>query len=121
MKRLTHLVLLSLVLQFTGMAGICAPTQTPAAHDCCTPSESKAPVRPQTTVPECCFVTAFHEQGTMGQTASNSQDATPDLQLAQRGSAEPALAQTFRFDREVITHPVSPPLSPLKQSCLLLI
>lgn len=121
MKRLTHLVLLALVMQFSGMAGLCVPAQAPAAHDCCTPSEQKVPARPQTTVPECCFVTAFHEQGSMGQTASTSQDATPDLQLAQRGPVELTVAQTFRFGREVITHPVSPPLSPLKQSCLLLI
>jgi hypothetical protein len=121
MKRLAHVVLMALVLQFTGIAGICAPTQTPAAHDCCTTPGQSRPVSPPTTVPECCFVTAFHQQGSIGQTQSTSQDAAQELLVAEPAPAQPAVYQPSAFYRQSVTHPVSPPINPLRQSCLLLI
>ena len=121
MKRLAHIVLMALVLQFTGIAGICAPAQTPAAHDCCAPSEQKHPVTPQRTVPECCFVTAFHQQGSIGQTQTTSESAAQELLVADLAPVQPAVYQPSAFYRQSITHPVSPPISPLQHSCLLLI
>jgi hypothetical protein len=121
MRRLAQLVLLALVMQFTGMAGFCAPPQAPAAHDCCTPSSEKDQAHPQTTMPECCFVTAFHEQGSLGQRQTTSEDVAPDVQLAPRRPLQPIPAPNAHFDRTILEHPVSPPFDPLKQSCLLLI
>ena len=121
MKRLGYVVLMALVLQLTGIAGICAPTQTPAAHDCCAPSEQNRPVAPQRTVPECCFVTAFHQHGSIGQTQSTSENAAQELLVAERSSAPPPVYRPSALFRHGVTHPVSPPISPLRQSCLLLI
>jgi hypothetical protein len=119
MKRLTQLVLLALVMQFTGMAGLCAPTQAPAEHDCCAPEST--PVRPQTTMPECCFVTAFHEQGSLGQRQTTSEEGAPDIALVPRTPSAPELTHIRQFAPSTSEHPESPPISPLKQSCLLLI
>lgn len=121
MKRLSHVVLMALVMQLTGIAGICAPAQAPAAHDCCTPSGQNRPVSPQTTVPECCFVTAFHQHGSIGQTQSNSETAAQELLVVERAPAQPPVYRPSALFRHGVTHPVSPPVSPLRQSCLLLI
>ena len=121
MRRLSYIVLVALVLQLTGIAGICASTQTPAAHDCCTPSEQSRPVSPQTTVPECCFVSAFREHGSIGQTQSTSENAAQELLVAERAPAQPPVYRPSFIHRQLVTHPVSPPISPLRQSCLLLI
>lgn len=121
MKRLGHVVLMALVLQLTGIAGICAPTQTPSAHDCCAPSEQNRPVTPQRTLPECCFVTVFHEQVSTGQIKSTSEIAAQELLVGARAPAQPPVYRPSALFRHGVTHPVSPPISPLRQSCLLLI
>ncbi len=121
MKRLGHVVLMALVMQLTGIAGLCAPAQTPAAHDCCAPSEQSSPVAPKRTVPECCFVTAFHEQVSSGQTRTNSGSAAREMLVAECAPAPPAVYRPSAIYRQRIAHPVSPPISPLRQSCLLLI
>ena len=121
MKRLCHAVLIALVMQLTGVAGICTPAQASAEHDCCTPSEQSHPRTPQRTVPECCLVTAIQERRLTSQTESTSEDATPKLQLTDRVSAQVPPYQPGAIIRQRVNHPVSPPLSPLRQSCLLLI
>ena len=121
MKRLGHVVLMALVIQLTGMVGLCAPAQAPSEHDCCPPSEQSRPVTPQSNVPQCCLVTAFHERKSVGQTQSTSEDATPNVQVAERADLKPALYRPAATWVQRASHPVSPPLSPLKQSCLLLI
>ena len=119
MKRFGHLVLLALVLQLTGVAGVCAPAQPTAGHDCCTPSEQRAPAK---NTPECCYVSAFREQGSVGQTKSESENLVPDLALAERLPAPSAIAPEHNFlPIGQVTHPVSPPITPLQQTCLLLI
>lgn len=121
MKRLGHVVLVALVIQLTGMLGICAPARASAEHDCCTPSEQNHSRTPQRTVPECCLVTAIQERRSTSQTQSTSEDATPKLQLTDRVSAQPPAYQPATIIRQRVNYPVSPPLSPLRQSCLLLI
>jgi len=121
MKRLGHVVLMALVIQLTGMVGLCAPVQAPAEHDCCTPPEQNRPVTPQRTVPQCCLVTAFHERKSIGQTQSVSEDAAPELQPAGRTSLKPELYRPAATWVQRAGHPVSPPLGPLSQSCILLI
>lgn len=120
-KRLCHAVLIALVMQLTGIAGICAPARTSAEHDCCTPSEQNHPRTPQRAVPECCLVTAIQERRSTSQTQSTSEDVTPKLQLTDRVSAQPPVYRPFGIYHQNVTHPVSPPISPLRQSCLLLI
>ncbi len=121
MKRLGYVVLMALVMQLTGVAGLCAPTQTPAEHDCCTPPEQNRPVAPQRTVPECCLVTVFHEQVSTGQTKSTSESAPQEMLVVERAPAQPAVYRPSAIFRQSNTHPVSPPISTLRQSCLLLI
>jgi hypothetical protein len=121
MKRLGYSILVALVMQLTGIAGLCAPPQTPAEHDCCTPSEQDRPVAPQRTVPECCLVTVFHEQVSTGQTKPASESASQEMLVVERAPAQPPVYRLSAIYRQNVSHPVSPPISPLRQTCLLLI
>ena len=122
MKRLGHVVLMVLVLQLTGVAGLCAPVAPKAEHDCCVPSQEKSPARTTSPVPECCFVSAFREHGSLAQTKATTEHVTQDSPAAEY-SPLPLLTSPARYTagRWWVAHPVSPPITPLRQTCLLLV
>ena len=121
MKRMGHIVLLALVIQITGVLGVCSPSQPEAAHDCCAPSETGVPISQPASAPDCCLVSAVREHGSVIPTKSESGNAALELTLAARHIAEPNFQVRFSAKAHIFAHPVSPPISPLKQSCLLLI
>ena len=125
MKRSVHIVLVALVLQLSGVLGVCAPltnTASKAEHDCCTPPAQKAPSRETAPIPYCCLVATFHEQGSIGQTKPTSENTTQDLAVAKRTPAPlNFVSRRDASERWLVAHPVSPPVSPLRQTCLLLI
>ena len=121
MGRFGQIGLMVLVLQLTGMAGVCAPTApAKAEHDCCTPAQKKAPAR--TTSPECCSVALFREHGSLVQTKVTTEHVTKDSPAVEY-SPLPALTSPERYTSRGwwVAHPVSPPITPLRQTCLLLI
>jgi hypothetical protein len=120
MRCFGQIVLMVSVLQLTGMAGVCAPMPLRAGHDCCTPAQEKVPSR--TTSPECCFVSAFREHGSLVQTKVTTEHVTKDSPAAEY-SPLPVLTSPVRYTagRWGGAHAVSPPITPLRQTCLLLI
>ena len=127
MKRSVHITLVALVLQLTGVVGVCTPltnAASKAAHDCCTPPGQKAPPRATAPIPECCLIATLRERGSIGQIKPTSEKAAADLAMEEHAPA--SLRFTPRGDAAegwLVAHPVSPPppVSPLQQSCLLLI
>jgi len=121
-KRFGHLVLVALVLQLTGVVRVCAPDQPMAAHDCCAPPDQKSSAPSASSVPECCFMSAVRERGSLAPAKVASEHVT-QVSQATRQSPLPAIALSERSSAGLwrVSHPVSPPISPLFQTCLLLI
>lgn len=120
MRCFGQIVLLVSVLQLAGMAGVCAPAPRGTGHDCCTPAQEKVPSR--TTSPECCVVSAFREHGSLVQAKATTEHVTKDSPAAEY-SPLPVLTAPVRYTtgRWWVAHPVSPPITPLLQTCLLLV
>ena len=118
LKRFTYLLLVVVLTQFLGLKGLCAPASR-ASHDCCPPVQEKSSSSP---LPDCCVATAARDQGGVAQTRAESESVSTDLKGEDNvlpGLVPPALAP--RRGLVAYSHPVSPPISPLLQTCLLLI
>lgn len=120
MKRYSVILFAALVLQLTGLRGICTPPEA-SEHDCC-PSEESAPP-PSTKLPECCLVTNVR----LHDSAARATEKTPTVVDSLDAAASsptllpvPREAEGRRWFLAALPAP-SPPISPLLQTCLLLI
>jgi hypothetical protein len=120
-KRLAVILFAVLVLQLTGLRGICSPPpQLPQDHDCC-PAEGGAPA-PSSQLPECCLVTSVRQHGAVVQKTAESADSV-QTHLPASGATPLAVRPATVHQGTVQTPRLepSPPISPLHQTCLLLI
>ncbi len=119
MKRGFCVALACLTLTLSGLRGWCAP-RTRSAHDCC-PRTPQAPVSSPAPLPDCCFVSALRAQIAVEQ-VKTGKEAIQAMAQARKGRAfglEPKVISR-PVDLRALSNPVSP-LSPLLQTCLLLI
>ena len=108
-----------LLVQLSGLRALCVSGQR-QTHPCCPVSGEKAP---SSSVPECCLAALVNCQGLISEAPgtynSNTQRTAQPLAAPQ---LSPALVLAITRPTPKISLPsVSPPLSPLSQSCLLLI
>ena len=120
LKRFTYILLVVVLAQFLGLKGLCAPA-APATHDCCPPGQ-EMPAPSSSPLPDCCVATAARDQGGVAETRTGNQSVSATIQLTEH--TLPRLAPPVHIPRRgwgSFSHPISPPISPLLQTCLLLI
>ena len=120
MKRVTYILLVVVLVQFLGLKGLCAPASKPA-HDCC-PSSQQRPAESSSPLPDCCVATAARDQGGVAEIRTDNQSVGTTIQ--------PAIVTLPRLfppahpplrGWAALSQLVFPPLTPLSQTCLLLI
>lgn len=120
MKRYSAILFAVLVLQLMGLRGICTPPE-PSQHDCC-PAEENAPPT-SSKLPECCVVTIVRLHDSAARATARTPTVMDSLDAAVPSSAllpVPWEAEGRRWFLAALPAP-SPPISPLLQTCLLLI
>jgi len=120
LKRITYVLLVVVLAQFLGLKGLCSSASQPA-HDCCPPSQER-PAESSSPLPDCCVATAAREQGAIAETRTGAVPVGEAVKI--EGHTLPRLAPPSPSPLRgwvAFLQPVSPPLSPLLQTCLLLI
>ena len=117
-RRSVYLVLAVLLVQLSGLGTLCLPMHS-QPHACCPMGHGKTPVS-SPSLPDCCLNSLLNYQASiterrarLGATQYTAQVATVRV-VAVPAAAIPAAP------RRVLPS-ISPPLSPLSQSCTLLI
>ena len=119
-KKSAYLILAVFLLQLSGLGVMCAP-RTASHHACCPGPEEPSPVNPS-SLPDCCLVSLLNCQGSIAEAVSpsNNSHAVPAMASTPAVGLRPVLARS-PYARRPLSHSTSPPLSPLLQTCLLLI
>jgi len=119
MRRVVYLFLAFCLIQLSGLATVCVRCRA-QAHPCC-PMPEKTRLPNSSSLPECCLTYILTCQGsitealdTHSSSAYTAQSAAPVRSVAPFVAVNPSVLQ-------YVSLPTSPPLSPLSQSCLLLI
>lgn len=120
MKRVAYILVIGLSIQWSGVRVACAPACA-KAHDCCPPTHER-PAHNPLPVPGCCRVCPASDPNLIAQPAATNELAGAALEDGGRVVLglllPPAATPVTRVAR---FQPISPPLSPLRQTCLLLI
>jgi hypothetical protein len=119
-KRLTYILVAAVGLQLSGLTVLCAPTPG-CADDCCTPVQQRSAHDPSPVAP-CCVVSVARTQAAMTSTRAASEWASAVVRVSERLVPGPDPQPAFNLlNSKAFLHPISPPLNPLFQTCLLLI
>jgi hypothetical protein len=120
MRRGVYFLLVVSLVQLSGLTAVCAPCHR-QTHPCC-PMPDKTRLPNSSSLPECCVSYILNCQGS---TTEARNIHTPSEYTAQSAAAlVRSAAPLVAVNRPVLQHvslPISPPVSPLSQSCLLLI
>jgi hypothetical protein len=119
-KRLTYILLAAILVQFSGLRVWCTPNAA-ATHDCCAPAKGSRGHSPSHT-PGCCRIAPAIDPSAIAQPRAENKLLQGFAQLYTTlplGLAHPPVWTPVHAHAP--WHPVSPPLSPLLQTCLLLI
>ena len=120
MRRLTYILLAVLLLQFSGLREFCFARPS-ASHGCCPAPKSK-PLPASSQLPDCCLAMALTVQGSVAEVISAAGHSVT-LQSIETNRATDSIPP--RVDRQPERLSSSgltlPPLTPLLQTCLLLI
>jgi len=121
LKRFAYLLLAVILSQLSGLGMMCAP-RTASRHSCCTTPEERSPVN-RSSLPDCCLVSLLNYQGSITEVQGPRFDSHSARVIAKTPAvALPPEVSPFNADRRPSLHSsLSPPLSPLLQTCLLLI
>ena len=119
MRRAVYLLLAVSLVQLSGATAVCMPCHG-QTHPCC-PMQEKTRLPNSSSLPDCCVSYILTCQGSI----SEARDArSPSEYTAQSAAAVRSAVPFVAINRSLAQHvslPISPPLSPLSQSCLLLI
>jgi hypothetical protein len=120
MRRGAYLLLVVFQVQLTGLRALCVPSHS-QSHACC-PMSTKTTPPSSSSRPACCLNFLLNYQGSIGETqnAGHSSEYTAQLGEISHPSAAPLVASGIPVRQRTLPS-ISPPLSPLSQSCLLLI
>ena len=119
-RRWAYLLVVIFALQISGLRALCAP-RIGRSHACC-PEAPKPTLPVPASIPDCCLGTVLNYQGsiTEGQNVDRYSDLTVQVGSVIVPSPVPLVASGAPR-RQAVLPSVSPPQSPLSQSCLLLI
>jgi len=119
-RRGVYILLVVFLVQLSGLRALCLPSHS-QTHACC-PMGAKTTLPNSPSLPECCLTSLLNYQASITET----QNAVDKSELtAQSGTVSiPPKVHPFVTRtqvRQIALPSISPPLSPLAQSCLLLI
>jgi hypothetical protein len=120
LKYLSYILLGVLLLQFSGLREVCFSRPHPS-HDCCpTPKGKSLPGR--SAVPECCLAMTLTLGSSVAEVTRGTERSEAILPIETKHAADsiPPLVER-RPERLTSSGLTLPPLTPLLQSCLLLI
>lgn len=120
MKPLGYILLAALVLQLPAVRGLCAPL-TGNNHACC-PTAQRDSVPNPSPLPDCCLVALLRDESSIAEVGAALEAVNATAQgvgAVVLPPLRPAVTDPLVSLR--IFQPVSPPLTPLLQTCLLLI
>jgi hypothetical protein len=120
LRRLTYILLGVLLLQFSGLRELCFSRPCPS-HDCCPAPKGKS-LPGRSAVPECCLAMALTLQGSVAEVTRGTDHAIT-LQPIETNRATDLIPPLVERRPERLTSSglTLPPLTPLLQTCLLLI
>jgi len=120
MRRAVYFLLVVSLVQLSGLTAVCVPCQS-QTHPCC-PMPDKTSLPNSSSLPDCCVNYVLNCQASITEARDTH---SPSEYTAQSAAAQVCSVVPFvAINRSVLQHvslPISPPLSPLSQSCLLLI
>jgi len=120
LKRLTFILLAVMLLQMSGWRELCF-SQSRAGHDCCPAPKGKSIPSPS-SFPDCCLSMALTLQASVAEITSSTAHSVTLQPIETKPAIDfvPALVerQPERLTSSGLTFP---PLTPLHQTCLLLI
>jgi len=120
MRRAVCFLLALSLAQLSGLTTVCVPCRG-QTHPCC-PMPDNTRLPNSSSLPDCCLSYILNCQGSIieARNIHTPSEYTAQSAAAHVRSAVPLVA----INRSALQHvslPISPPLSPLSQSCLLLI
>ena len=120
MRRAAYFLLVVFLTELSGLTTVCVPCRG-RTHPCC-PMPDKTSLPNRSSLPDCCVNYILNCLGSI----TEARDTHPPSEYtAQSAGAQVRSVVPFvAINRSVLQHvalPISPPLSPLSQSCLLLI
>ena len=120
MRRLTFILLLVMVLQMSGLRELCF-AQPRARHDCCPAPKGKSLPSPS-SFPDCCLSMALTLQASVAEITSATNHFVTLQPIETAPAIDPFLPRVDRrFETLTSSGLTLPPLTPLRQTCLLLI
>ncbi len=120
MRRLTYILLGVMLLQMSGLREVCF-SQPRANHDCCPAPKGKS-LPGRSTVPECCLAMALTLQGSVAEITSGTDHSVTIQPMETKRATDPILPRVARQTERLTSSGLTlPPLTPLLQTCLLLI
>jgi hypothetical protein len=119
-KKLAWFLLAALLMQLSGLRELCTPPLGPV-HDCCPAPRGRSLPNPS-SLPDCCLISLLNYQGSISEVGTGNQHSDSVLRVVKAPGLEltPAVIGSAPGRRQ-ISLPISSPLSPLLQTCLLLI
>jgi hypothetical protein len=119
-RRSVYLLLAVFLVQLSGLRALCLPSLR-HTHACC-PVSTKRTLPSPSSLPDCCKSAVLNYQGSITETRNidRPSEYTAQSVAASVPSAIPFVAINIPV-RQLVLPPIAPPLSPLSQSCLLLI
>ena len=119
-RRGVYLLLTVFLVQLSGLRALCVPSHR-QTHACC-PISTKTTLPSSSSLPDCCISSILNYQGSITETRNTDRPSEYTAQSAAMSvpSAAPLVAISTPVRQRVLPS-ISPPLSPLSQSCLLLI
>ena len=119
-RRRVYILLVVSLVQLSGLRTLCVLSHC-NSHTCC-PMSTKTTPPTSSSLPACCLNFLLNYQGsiTEAQNAGHSSEYTAQLGEFSHPSAAPLVATSAPVRQHMLPS-ISPPLSPLSQSCLLLI
>jgi hypothetical protein len=120
LRRFIYILLGVMLLQLSGLREVCFSQPHPR-HDCC-PAPKGKPLPSRSTVPECCLAMALTLQSSVAEVTSGTGHSVT-IQPMQAKHATDAIRPRVVRQTEILTSSglTLPPLTPLLQTCLLLI
>jgi hypothetical protein len=119
-RRAVYVLLVVFLVQLSGLRALCVPSHG-QTHACCPMSTNKTLPSPS-SLPDCCLISLLNCQGSISEAPVTEGSSEGRAQSAAVLVPSPAVLVTVNRSMPQLALPfVSPPLSPLCQTCLLLI
>jgi hypothetical protein len=119
MRRAVYLLLVVSLVQLSGLTTVCVRCHA-ETHPCCPmPRGTRLPKSP--SLPQCCVAYLLNCQGSITEARDSHAPSGYTAQSAVQVRSVALFASVSRSVSKHVSSTASPPLSPLSQSCLLLI